>query len=363
MATSEYQQDKASVLSFGLDAAKFYLNPINKYLYNPGAWSVTRGAIHYNAKGPLYKVANWSVGRFGKLFGQQDLVNKAKDNIKRAAGGFGKMFGVESMPAQGYFGVDRYGSSRLFKVGSSKFFDGDVKALPNSVNDLINKYIDTGKQMSKKEFIKEMKVRHTGTTAEFSSFWRSQWDQYSPSNYDINVQKNIVKGKLKGIKPDIRAVEQKIVTVNSYQYNRPKINKILNKKNVANLAELNSETRLLKDQLWKIRMKGTGLFAAKTAIRGAVAFGKLGAYAATAGLIYQAASMIANPIGQAMVKAVDTAFSQFSSFNRPELGGQISMSYLSSGAATERQRAIDAISRSRINGRSQFGNEAQFMHQ
>ena len=45
----------------------------------------------------------------------------------------------------------------------------------------------------------------------------------------------------------------------------------------------------------------------------------------------------------------------------PEMG-KLTSSYLSYGASTERQRAVRAISKGYINGRSAYGQEAAYMH-
>jgi len=111
-----------------------------------------------------------------------------------------------------------------------------------------------------------------------------------------------------------------------------------------------------------IRVKQVGLGVAKLGFKSAVLVGKVGSAYMTASMVAQAVSMIATPIAQGAVQAVDTAFNQFANATKPELGGHLNMAYLSQGAATERQRAIQAISKSRINGRSMFGQEAQMMH-
>jgi hypothetical protein len=72
--------------------------------------------------------------------------------------------------------------------------------------------------------------------------------------------------------------------------------------------------------------------------------------------------MVGEPIGRYLVENINRVGTAWQNRFAPEMGGKIAMSYLASGAATERQRAIEAISRSYINGRSAIGNEAQYLH-
>ena len=78
--------------------------------------------------------------------------------------------------------------------------------------------------------------------------------------------------------------------------------------------------------------------------------------------MWDSINFLMEPMGRAAVQGIDTAFNMYESVSKPELGGQLVLSYLSHGAATERQRAISAISKSHINGRSNFGQEAKFIH-
>lgn len=105
-----------------------------------------------------------------------------------------------------------------------------------------------------------------------------------------------------------------------------------------------------------------GRFAGKALLKTGLAIGKGSAYLAVADLMYQGIKMVMNPIAQAGVNAIDNTFNSIESFIKPEIGGKLNMDFISQGAATERQRAIQAISKSRINGRSVMGSEAQYMH-
>lgn len=73
-------------------------------------------------------------------------------------------------------------------------------------------------------------------------------------------------------------------------------------------------------------------------------------------------SMVGIPLGRAAIRGLDNVMGEYQRRFMPEMGGRLEMSYLSKGAATERQRSINAISKSYINGRSAFGEEARYLH-
>lgn len=80
-------------------------------------------------------------------------------------------------------------------------------------------------------------------------------------------------------------------------------------------------------------------------------------------LAWDIGSMVAKPLASAAMNALNNAAVEYQNRFMPELGGQLQLSYLSYGAATERQRSIQAISKAYINGRSALGNEGQLYHQ
>lgn len=96
----------------------------------------------------------------------------------------------------------------------------------------------------------------------------------------------------------------------------------------------------------------------KTAIKG----GKMVSVVGMMSFMWDIANMVGQPLGRAAMSQLDTALTQFGNRFTPNMGGELQLSYLTRGAATERQRAINAISKAHINGRSAFGNEAQYVH-
>jgi hypothetical protein len=97
--------------------------------------------------------------------------------------------------------------------------------------------------------------------------------------------------------------------------------------------------------------------------RGALSVAKVGAGVMGALAVKDMIDMVAVPLGQLAVRTLNDAANRYQQRFMPEMGGDLQLSYLSRGAATERQRAVEAISKSRINGRAAIGNEAFYMHQ
>lgn len=103
------------------------------------------------------------------------------------------------------------------------------------------------------------------------------------------------------------------------------------------------------------------LLAGKGA-RSALRLARFGSWVGLSFLIKDVAMMIGEPIGRVLINRTDQILQQFDERFMPEIGGKLMTSYLSYGAATERQRAVQAISKAYINGRSAYGQEAMYMH-
>jgi len=113
------------------------------------------------------------------------------------------------------------------------------------------------------------------------------------------------------------------------------------------------------------RIKGLAKTARRTAI--AAKWGvRLGKTVSTIGLLmtaWEVSQMVFQPLGAAAVNLASRTADEWSQRFMPEMGGQLSMAYLSQGAATERQKAVQAMGKAQINGRSAFGQEALYNHQ
>jgi hypothetical protein len=111
----------------------------------------------------------------------------------------------------------------------------------------------------------------------------------------------------------------------------------------------------MKTASGKVRMAT----AAKVGIAGMKAVSVVG----MAMLAWDIIKIAGEPMGAYAMNSLNAGMNRLQSAFSPELGGRLSPAYLSSGAATERQRAIQAMSKSYISGRSAFGQEASYMHQ
>lgn len=72
--------------------------------------------------------------------------------------------------------------------------------------------------------------------------------------------------------------------------------------------------------------------------------------------------MVGEPLGAAAANSLYNTAQDMQERFMPELGGDLSVAYLSRQAATERQRALQAMSKASITGRSAFGQEARMQH-
>jgi hypothetical protein len=93
-----------------------------------------------------------------------------------------------------------------------------------------------------------------------------------------------------------------------------------------------------------------------------IGVGKAASIVGLAMFTYDMATMIGEPLGNMAMKAVDNMYTKYKERFMPETGGQLQLSYLSQGAYTERQKALQAISKSNLNARSGLGNEASEVH-
>lgn len=105
-----------------------------------------------------------------------------------------------------------------------------------------------------------------------------------------------------------------------------------------------------------------GKLAAGRLTQAAMMLGKGASVVGLLGLTWDITQAIGQPLGRAAVGVANKVLTDWENRFMPEMGGQLALSYVSRGAATERQRAIEAISKAHLNGRSALGNEAQFYH-
>lgn len=112
----------------------------------------------------------------------------------------------------------------------------------------------------------------------------------------------------------------------------------------------------------KLGARGVGTLTAAKALKPMLFAGKAMAWIGLATTMWDLTQMVGAPVGRMLIQSGDEILSRIENRFMPEMGGQLSLTYLSRGASTERQRAVEAISKSRINGRSALGQEAMMMH-
>lgn len=126
----------------------------------------------------------------------------------------------------------------------------------------------------------------------------------------------------------------------------------------AMIGDIDEKISGAKKGIGRIKSK---IFKAKS-LKWGIRAGKLVSTIGATMFAWDVAKMIGQPLGRAAISEYGSVMDQFNDRFMPELGGRLEMSYLTRGAATERQRALEAMSRSQITGRSAFGQEAKFAH-
>ena len=130
-----------------------------------------------------------------------------------------------------------------------------------------------------------------------------------------------------------------------------------------------NKTGKIANNIYTENLRGLISAGGKTAIKNA-RWLKAGLWAgraaSTVGLMsimWDVAKAVGEPIGRMAVNAVDETLNSWAGRYMPELGGRIALSYMSQGAATERQRSVEALSKSSLGGRYALGREASFYHE
>jgi len=350
---NQYMEDKLSVLDIGKTIFSAYVNPFTQASFDPNFWSpstyggirVRSGILDPNNK--VNKFGRWAVNGISKLATGHSLEDrfrakrwkntirpKGSTTFKTSYGPSGTYMGLNSLEANisrmsggflhytdGYLGV-RMG--KLFDFSGAR-----ESKFVQRMNNTISKYKN---MRSKLDNVLQIKGSNPRLTMHAIT---------SPSRE---------MGDIIGVDFGFKETKNAMVYGTSQQIQ--KATKVI--KNTSKIKV--AAARIGKGAYY------AGRFAGKVAVKGALLAGKAYSVYGVASLMYQGIKLVANPLAQMGVNAVDKMYNKVSSLARPDMGGQLSYDYLSQGAATERQRAIQAISKSRINGRSMMGNEAQYMH-
>jgi hypothetical protein len=293
------QQERYTAFNAASDIAGEVVNPINWYKYNPGMWSVSRGQV----KIPLLNAKN--IGWVGR-------------QVSRVPGAERFVKDMSSMVDKSQFGG----------VLTSKSVWYGLKA--KNEKGLLGTYIDSTKPVDK-----------FGDTRSALRSFRDDMTRAGAARARPNP---LYKGAAAKAAEEIVTDSAKKTRFMGYT------------SKVA--SGIDKSAAVVSKAPWKS--------FAKTAFRGTVkagvAVGKGFAYYEMAKLAFSTANYLFQPLGRAAFAAMDAGLNKLESIATPELGGQLSMSYISQGAATERQRALAAISKSRLNARSAMGGEASYIH-
>jgi len=158
------------------------------------------------------------------------------------------------------------------------------------------------------------------------------------------------------------------VSISNIKANNQKMNIITMEKLGVNKSTLkNARSDYLKTFIESKRLgikasESTKLLKSQNLLKWGIRGGKAVSAVGLTMLAWDIGSLVARPLAQAAMNTVGNIAKDYQNRFMPEMGGQLQLSYLSQGAATERQRSIQAISKSYINGRSAMGGEASMMH-
>jgi len=351
----QYHEDNLSTLDqakdFAGSSANWYLNPLAQMRYSPSSWSVSRNAIKirsgiFDPKNKGNKLLTWAANKLsvGFKYGQSSSYETAQFDVKTKKyipGSAGERINVDMPKTVNRLskGVLSYDSDTGY-LGINKDFKLSETSYQKNIKAKIAGYDAT---------VKELQDMSPSDRAHFKrlELKNKAFDRVSDSSGYNKARYDLIAGKIDDLSDDL------LNGGKSKGYMRW----FGKTKNIAtakfNLFMAKGGKHIHQNVL------NAGLVGAKAGIMAM----KVSSYVAVAQLGWSVAKMIGNPIGAAAVNTIDNGMNQLSSINSREMGGSLNFDYLSQGAATERQRAIQAISKARMNGRSMMGSEAQFMHQ
>jgi len=336
---AEFQEDQLGMLDIGKSVAAAAFNPFVAYGYDPNAWKIRQGGISLD---PFTKNPLAYVGR-----GIRNAMIKRKFKGRSPA----------------------YIKKAILNVK-----EANKKSITSTFDKLGFKLEDNILRMSKTPMHERTWYKKSIARSDVLKYRRNNFDDLFGSRKtqlvdNANRLKDLNK-QLSGYKksPGKKSKGYKILQErDALQATQNSL-----KGEIRNLVGLSRRTKdgwkhgALKTAQYGESMSRVGRSVGLRTLGGVVRLGvaamKGFAVYNVASLMYEGINMIANPIGKAAVSAVNNTFNSLASFAKPELGGSLNMGFVSYGAATERQRAVQAISKSRINGRSMMGQEAQYMH-
>lgn len=145
-----------------------------------------------------------------------------------------------------------------------------------------------------------------------------------------------------------------------------KINKLKdNLQNPSNLKKLYKNDKKALDAINYLEKSGKkltrGHLLGTKAMRMGMRAAKFTGYVSLIAGVIELGMMVGEPLGRAIVSNANSAITSIQNRYMPEMTmGGLQHGFLTQAAATERQRAIEALSKSSLNGRSAFGQEAMY---
>jgi len=365
MAYRTPESEKTDYFNIAKEVGKTaVLWPIQQYFYNPGMYSVSRGQIRAPFSGQGLQKFGRGLRRLPKGNQLVDWVKKTFDidtssNVMRSKEmwwgltgdksrfqfGLNAVVDKPSMAGSPHLPDANFNRSQLkaMRMYGSKTYD--PKVLPKSVSDLFETKKTKLKKIKKRKIMKsvvmdkdELKILRMGKGSAIATGETLKLDRMAgASTFSIGNRANSLKTDWALPK----SISRKLTPLSA---------------RTAHKAGSVIGTTLAYGK--KIAPK-VGRLGVKAGILGMKGF----AYYQIGKLAWDAINFIMEPVGRGAIQAMDSAFRTYESVPQVEMGGQIAMSYLSFGAATERQKAISAISKAQINGRSNFGKESIYSHQ
>lgn len=360
----QYMEDKVSALGVAADIAKATFLPQYQYIYNPGMYDFWNNRLrlpHVQGNPLLGNPLSKFIGR--KIY---DAINPVTGHVIK-----------DRTPIRKFGTVAKASNDFVSKLGL-QIKDGYLSFKPLKESNLyqnLNKEQRLTKRHIRINSRKAIKLHSRLTKGSeanivsrymsdptYNDYYQKHLDdmRWSESLPDASKAKNPKKRKhrireqrIKNIK-EIEKLAQEAAVSEMRASDAAKLKATNN-----TIVELKSKNAGLTGQK---ALMTVGSRTASIGVRAGMLAGKGLSYYAVGSLMWDMAKMITDPISQSAIGAINTTFNKVGGIGIPELGGGLNIGFVSEGAATERQRAVQAISRSRINGRSILGQEAMYMH-
>jgi hypothetical protein len=368
------QEERINYFNIAKEAAFLRYNPLYWYKYNPGMYSVSRGQIRMPFSGRSLR----GFAKGMRQMGGGGLVDWVKNtfaidtssNVMRSKE---MWFGLGSDKSRFDIGIKAVVGDYRAPIGSQQLRLGYYPNIPNFPRQPIytDRLAPQPSAFRIKPYQKQLPYKPSPTIPRFTRDMK-----YPNRPFTTGFGGSVYKQKLLEYKSNIGimtdptdpakfTIGRDTTPVGTVGAGRAGAQRVREARETI-IGKPTSITKVPKPK-WYSPLRGSGKRFAVGAGRLGVKAGVMGlkgfAYYQLGKLMWDAINFVMEPVGRASVQAVDNAFRRYESIPQVEMGGSIAMSYLSHGASTERQRAISAISKAHINGRSALGQEAMYSHQ